>query len=618
MKCNILNYYPFAGIVGQDKAKKALILAAINPRIKGVLLAGEKGTAKSTMVRSLAEVAEKILVNLPLNITEDRLVGSISLNKTIKSSKMHFEEGLLKEADQNILYIDEVNLLSNQIVNILIQCISQGENIVERDGISYLHDLNTLLVASMNPEEGLVKKQFLDKFDIYVEVKGESRLNYRKEIMKRRLAFEASPRLFREVYREENLKLKRRILVARKLVNNIVIEKESLELAASLAKIAGCHGHRAEISTIEVAKAICAYDNRTEIRDEDIKEAANYTLPHRLGKNINMEEVKEQEAENENLDDEREGKDSNNISKSNIEENTRDLEGKGSEKAVNEVEKLDRIGESYENIKIGDIKGGRKKTQGNGKRSKVKTDLKKGRYIKYKRPNGDMEDIAVDATLRIAAVKQKNRKSLGSNIVVKNEDIRVKIREKRVGASILFLVDASGSMGSRQRMKAVKGAIFSLLTDAYQKRDKVGLVAFRKDHAEVLLEITRSVELAKKNLEEMKTGGKTPLAHGLAKAYDILKTEKRKNPQVLQYLVLVSDGKGNIGYKTESPLDDALLMAEKINYEGVNTLVIDTQNGYIEYPFARQIAEKMEGEYVKLGNISKEEIKEKVNELVKY
>ncbi len=236
--------------------------------------------------------------------------------------------------------------------------------------------------------------------------------------------------------------------------------------------------------------------------------------------------------------------------------------------------------------------------------------------MKYRLPKGKTRDIAFDATIRIAACHQKNRNKGTLAVRVNAEDIREKVREKRTGATILFAVDASGSMGAQKRMGAVKGAVLSLLNDAYQKRDSVGIIAFREDKAEVLLNITRSVDLAQRCLKSLPTGGKTPLAIGLERSYEILKTERIKNPDVLQYLILVSDGKANISIKSDNPLQESLAIAEKIRYEGIKSMVIDTESGYIQFGFAKDLADKMESKYLKLENLSQEDIKFNVKELI--
>ena len=260
--------------------------------------------------------------------------------------------------------------------------------------------------------------------------------------------------------------------------------------------------------------------------------------------------------------------------------------------------------------------GTKLESKGSGKRSKVKADSHKGRYVKYRMPKDKVNDIAFDATFRTASYNQKNREKNCLAISIRPEDIREKVREKHTGATILFLVDASGSMGARRRMGAVKGAVLSLLNDAYQKRDSIGIIAFRGNGSETLLNITRSVDLAEKCLRTLPTGGKTPLADGLYKSYQLLRTEKIKNPDSLQYLVVVSDGKANVPFKTDNALEDSFNLAETIRNEGIKSMVIDTESSYIEYGFAKELGKRMDSKYIKMSKISQEEIKSNIKDLI--
>lgn len=611
--------YPFSAVVGQEEAKKALLYVSINPRIGGALLVGEKGTAKSTLVRSLNQITGQVVVNVPLNITEDRLVGTIDFQEVVKRGVKSFDPGLLFKADGQILYIDEVNLLSKQMINILTQVTSLCMNYVEREGLSFSHPVNTSMVASMNPEEGPLKAQFLDKFGLYVELKGEKCLKNREEIIKRRLEFEKDPREFYKKWYKENQKIATKIQKAKLLLPQIVLKNEILAMASDLSSAGNCAGHRGDIILVETAKTIAAFQSRQWVSADDIREAARLVLAHRIREGIALEEQRTEEKESfckdtqTDLNESEKGRED-----TEAEGDFEDIDHNGGMKNENKniKDQVDKIAPINESIKFLEGKTRKKTLVGEGKRSKVKANSKKGRYVKYCLPTGAVEDIALDATLRVAAIHQHGREG-GLALNVHGEDIRIKVREKRVGATILFVVDASGSMGAKKRMGAVKGAIFSLLTEAYQKRDKVGLVGFRKNSADVLLDITRSVELAEKSLKIMPTGGKTPLALGLFKAYELFKAEKIKTPGALQYMVLVSDGKANVPFKTDKAFHDALWVAEKIKQEGVKVMVMDTQMGYISYPFAKELAEKMDGEYLKIRGISEKCIENNVKKLIK-
>lgn len=638
---NTYNCFPFAAVCGQEKVKKALILAAINPRIGGVLISGEKGTAKSTLVRGLAQIMEDTdLINLPLNITEDRLVGSIDMGKAIQYGQKELEEGLLKKAHGQFLYVDEVNLLSPHIAGILLEVASTGVNIIEREGISHSHPARFVLVGSMNPEEGILSPQFLDRFGLYVEAKGEREKAVRAEIMHRRLAYEQDPEGFSTQWREAGQVLARRIKSSKSMLKEVQVPEEGYKLAAELAKAGRCAGHRAEIILVETARALAALAQRTELMAGDIREAATYVLPHRLREALVIEEVMtgEPEMDREEAESPAEGEKAPEKGERAPEgcerepeqdreepEEGRDPEPEkagnraieDSSRVSDENEKIEGIEKPGETLSIQILPENKSAPQGSGKRNKVRTDSRQGRYIRYRFLHGPLQDIAFDATFRAAAVKQAYRDKGELALAVKAEDLREKVREKRTGATLLFVVDASGSMGAKRRMGAVKGAILSLLNDAYQKRDSIGMIAFRKDGAEVLLNITRSVDLAQKCLETLPTGGKTPLAAGLAKAYELLKVNRIKNPEALQYIILVSDGKANLPLFSDQALKDALIVGKKIRHEGIRSMVLDTENSYIQFGFAKELADAMGSVYLKLQNITRTEIEDNIKNVLK-
>lgn len=616
------NVFPFSAIAGQQKAKKALILNVINPAIGGVLLSGEKGTAKSTLVRALAEVmGDMSVINLPLNVTEDRLVGSIDLKKAVKEGRKTLEEGLLKKAHHNFLYIDEVNLLSEHIVNILLEVSSTGVNFIEREGISYAHPSEFIFAGSMNPEEGVLRAQFIDRFGLYVEMKGEEDISVRTEIMKRRLKYENNPKGFCKEWETKDNELKITIENAKERLPEIKVYTESLYFAARLSKEGGCAGNRAEIILMETAKALAALEGKERVEEKDIKEAAFYVLPHRIRQAIEIEEENTQE-EKERQPEEicqgkgREEQERYQSKKDTASDDTPPAESNVTEDVGEEEEIVEAQGIYPKNLIIKMEPERTTELLGSGKRSKVRAHSTRGRYVKYRIPHGKIKDIAFDATLRIAAYSQKNRTRDGQFLCIRPEDFREKVREKRTGATILFVVDASGSMGAGKRMGIVKSAVLSLLNDAYQKRDKVGVIAFRKQEAQVLLNITRSVDLAQKCLNRLPTGGKTPLALGLYRAFELLKAERMKNKDILQYLILVSDGRANIPLSGTNSFEDALEIAGKFPGEKIKSMVLDTESGYIQYGFAEKLSKIMDSQYVKIDTKSKMEIQSDIKNLI--
>ena len=605
-------YYPFSAIYGQEDAKLAVILNLINPNIGGVLLCGEKGTAKSTLVRSIEDISGDMkVINVPLGITEDRLIGSADLTVAVKSGKKQLQMGLLQEADKNILYIDEVNLLSEHICNIIMTVFSQKYNYVENEGMSYSNPCDFVLIGSMNPEEGNLKPSLLDKFGLFVNIKCENDLDIRCKIVKLAMEYENNPIDFCKKYEINQQHLREKIQIAREKYQSVVISEEIYQLIAETSAQAFCQGNRCEIVLTEGCRALAAWEDRAFVTEKDVEKLAPFVLSHRMR---DLPDTIECEAENNNEDTNSDVTEEDNTNKpENNENRNNNLDNSGEEIAnnENEEEKLKQY-----NITLSKPDDKKHSNEGTGKRTKVKSDNKSGRHIKNTMTKPDDFDISFSSTLKEAAIHQKNREKNLLAITVKDSDFRYKIRERRTGATIVFVVDASGSMGAKKRMKALKGAVISLLNEAYQKRDKVSIVAFRKNDAEVILDITRSVDLAQKQLLSMQTGGKTPMAHGIYKALEILKSEKAKNPKALQYLILLSDGKTNVPYKTDNPQKDALEAAEIISSEDIIPMVLDCEKAYIKFEFAKEIADAMNARYIKLDKISETEIMSQVKDLI--
>lgn len=602
------NYFPFTAVTGQENIKLALILNLINPAIGGVLISGEKGTAKSTLVRSLSGFLPDIMVvNLPLGITEDRLTGGLCMEAAVKSGVVKFEKGLLSDADGQILYIDEVNLLRSHIVNVLLTVSSMGENVVEREGVSFRHACKFILIGSMNPEEGLLPSSFLDKFGLYVEAKSEKIPEKRAEIMRRRMRYESDPRAFITEFEDEEKRLRNSILVAASRLSKTFLTDTQYALCADIARQGGCAGHRCEIVIAETARALAAF-NGCDVSDEDIRLAAKFALPHRI------RELPEriQEAENEQVEN-------NEAEGSKSQQDTADLppeSGQSSSCDQSPEQNSEETGEKP-NLSISPDFCLKKLLTGSGKRNKVRTSSRSGSYVKARIPSGKTGDLAFDATLRAAAPYQLSRTKDGVAIAIRQSDMREKVREKRTGVTILFVVDASGSMGAGRRMRAVKGAVMALLEEAYQKRDRIGIIVFRDRGADILLNITRSVDLAERQLRSLPTGGTTPLAAGLEQALNLLAAENIRDPDALQYLVLISDGKANVPLRSDNAYNDALKAAEAISRRGVHGMVLDTEKGYIEYGFAKELCKRLDFTYVRLDRISGSGITANVNEMIR-
>lgn len=624
--------FPFVAVEGQDKVKKALLLNVINEKIGGLLINGEKGTAKSTLVRGLGKIlSDKKIINLPLNITEDNLVGSIDIEKTLKSGKKFFQEGLLKKCHGNILYIDEVNLLGESIISTILEVMSREKNYVEREGISFSHPTKFILVGTMNPEEGDLRPQLLDKFGLYVNAVSSENILERVNIVKKRLLYEEDPLKFSNSYSEDEKLLKENIMHAREKLKIIKVSEQIMNIAVKIVEEANCLGNRAEIILIETAKAIAAFDKRTYLNIDDLKEAASFVLPHRTNpKNetiSNNQENQNSTTDNnidnktENTNDRESIEENSNLNNSfqdnrentvNEEENNKEMNLEKKEKNQNSLDTTEEnfdIGEIFKtkNIFLSETKDSHKRN-GTGKRCKTRSSSLQGRYIKSTIVKGKIKDFALDASIRAAAPFQHNKTDNSLMIEIRKEHIRVKQRERRTGISILFVVDSSGSMGVKKRMEAVKGAILSLLKDAYEKRDRVGMVSFRRDRAEELLPFTRSIDLAQKKLEKLSTGGKTPLAEGLRKAYNIAKKELKKDKKSLPVIIFLSDGKANFSLYGKDPIAESLELVKKIRNEKIKCVVIDTEEGFIKLELAKTLSENMGADYYKLDNIKTEDL----------
>ncbi len=633
--------YPFSAIVGQEQMKKALLLNAINPRIGGVLIKGEKGTAKSTAARALTRLLPEQcavdgcifgcdpentkemcldcqkkypdfrtksiamrVVELPISATEDKVVGSLDIEYALKNGERKFEPGVLAKAHRNILYVDEVNLLNDHIVDVLLDAAAMGMNIIEREGISYAHPSAFILIGTMNPEEGELRPQLLDRFGLCVDIEGIHDADTRVEVIRRRQTYDASPESFIHSWQSEEEDLRQRIIRAKELLPSVTASDEMLTMIAQICIDMMVDGHRADIVMLKTAATIAAFKGRTDVQEEDVREAAELVLSHRMHRQPFSEQQMDKDKMEQSIEKSQQEKKQPEQQQQNPEnqkpkENTMPdgstttqfAEGqsfKVNQKPLASPRRLDSF-----------------KREGNGRRSV--TESRDGKYVRSRIPETIGPDIALDATIRAAAVHQKDRAGILA-IKIETSDLREKVRERKMGNTVLFVVDASGSMGAQQRMTAVKGAILSLLIDAYQKRDRVGLVVFRGKTAEVLLPPTSSVELARKYMQQLPVGGKTPLAHGLSKAFEVLQREKMINQHTIPRLILISDGKANVSMGSGSPMDDAKEVAAHIRDSGIASIVIDSEKGFIAFGLAQVLSEEMGAKYLKLEDLQADRI----------
>lgn len=615
-----------------EKAKEAILLTLVNPFAGGLLLSGEKGTGKSTLVRSARELVDAPWVEIPISITEDRLFGSIDAEEAIRSGHKKLLPGLIDEADKGIIYIDDVNLLRDDLLSAVLNIREAGGYRLERDGLSEQRDTAFTVLAVMNPESGTLSSSSLDRFGLFAQADPSYDDETRLEIIRRVLDFEKDGIAFRAKWQEETDALKKKIKDARAALSKVEVSAAMIQLAAVYTLKAHVAGHRADIYLIEAARAEAALEGRKYVLPKDLEKAAEFVLPHRMRKAEEQqgqpsEEMPQEQPEEDNKpqqEEEQQTPQDNEFSHPPEAQppqiNTEDTDDSSHEQNQDNAQMSNPRGQSRERIDDADLhvnlppmwiepSKDRKPKKGSGKRSLTMTDLMQGRYVRAEIPKAKTSDIAFDATLRAAAPYQKARPSNGCAVVIRKDDLRSKVREKRTGNIFLFVVDASGSMGARERMKTVKGVIFKILLDAYQKRDRVGMVAFRKNQAEVLLPVTRSVDFAQKKLATMPTGGKTPLAKGLLKAEDVLDMLYRQDANQDPVMILITDGRATSSLnKGTNPVTDALEEAKRIGRRNIPVAVIDTESGFIKLGLAKKLAKAMGASYFQVDKISEDQL----------
>ena len=616
------NGYPFAAAYSLDKAKEAVLLALVNPHAGGVLVSGEKGTGKSTLLRGARELFNAPWIEVPVSVTEDRLYGSIDAEAAVKYGKRQLQPGLIDEADNGVVYLDDANLLRDDILSAILSIEEAGGYQLERYGLSERRDTKYTVLAVMAPESGTLSSSALDRFGLFVSVDSETDEEARMEIVRRVTEFEKNGDAFRAKWADETALLAKKIADARALLPDVEVSDAMIRLTSVYTLKANVAGHRADIYLMEAARAEAALAGRKYVLPKDLEKAAEFVLPHRMRElppeqspepaQQEQQEPKEQQQNQQPPEKDTEELFSMPDAPEPEETDTEDHEGNPEDHREDETMANPNAG-SDDRVDAADMRvklppvwvepvKGKQKRKGSGKRSATRTDERQGRYVRAEIPHTKSSDIAFDATLRAAAPYQKWRESNGCALVIKEEDIRTKIREKRTGNIFLFAVDASGSMGARERMKTVKGVILKILLEAYQKRDRVGMIAFRKNQAEVLLPVTKSVDFAQKKLAAMPTGGKTPLAKGLDMLY-------RQDPLQDPVLILITDGHATTPLENSSDaVGDAMTEAERIGKRNIPIAVIDTENGFVKLGLAKKLARKMEASYFKIDKLSEDSL----------
>jgi magnesium chelatase subunit D len=648
--------FPFSALVGHDDLRLALLLNAVHPGVGGVLVRGEKGTAKSTAVRALATLLPALdvvpgcrfgcapgapdpacpdgphpagvpaetrparLVELPVGATEDRLVGSLDLERALSEGVRAYQPGLLAEAHRGVLYVDEVNLLHDHLVDLLLDAAAMGRAHVERDGVSVSHAARFLLVGTMNPEEGELRPQLLDRFGLTVEVRAAREVEMRVEVVRRRLSFEADPAGFVAAWRDEEAATAARIAEARARVDAVALPDAELRRIAAVCAACDVDGMRADLVIARAAVAHAAWRGADAVAEEDVRVAARLALPHRRRRDPFDEPGMDEQALDDALRDaaaqeppdgpddggpgggapepEEEGEAPASGSHADQGAAPR-AAGDGRPRAAPPASTPFRA-RLLEVPGIGEGAPGR--------RSRARTDT--GRLV---RASGTVPrraaDLHLPATIAAAAPHQRVRGRTGAGLRLRPADLRSAEREGREGNLVLFAVDASGSMAARQRMAAVSGAVLSLLRDAYQRRDKVGLVAFRAGGAELVLPPTSSVPAAQVRLAQLRTGGRTPLAGGLLRARAVLRVERLRDPRRRALLVLLTDGRATVAARPGGdPVQDACRAAGLLAADGVATIVVDCESGPVRLGIAARVAAAAGGPALGLAELSADQV----------
>ncbi len=673
--------YPFSAVVGSDDLGLALILTTVAPEVGGVLVRGEKGTAKTTMVRALAQVLPGIavvdgcrfscdpaqpdplcpdgphrgpaavtrparLVELPVGASEDRVIGSLDLQRALGAGQVTYEPGLLAAAHRGILYVDEVNLLHDHLVDLLLDAAAMGRSTVEREGVSVAHASRLVLIGTMNPEEGELRPQLLDRFGLTVEVAAPRDPVLRAEVVRRRLGFDADPEGFVATYADAESAVRDRLVAAQRRLGTVTLSDAQLLKIAEVCAAFEVDGMRADIVIARAATAHAAWAGRTSVLRQDIRVAARLALPHRrrrnpfdapgldeelldrlLGDDEPEPEPEPPQPEPEPTEPQPSDADTEAPEAGLPPEPTPDqpdgspdqppADGRAESASAPEppaqpdsapepgtagqpAGRVDSAGDAYRTRLFTAAGIGHGEA---GKRSRAITSS--GRTVGSAPARGDRGTLHLPATIRTAAPHQVARGRDTGRLRLAGTDLQLAVTEGRESNLVLLLVDASGSMAARRRMSAVKAAAMSLLLDAYQRRDKVGLITFRGAGATLALPPTSSIDIAARRLSDLPSGGRTPLAEGLLCAAETLRLEAIRDPRRRPLLVVVTDGRATHG---PDAVERSRVVAAQLRRSGVATVVIDCETGRFTLGLAARLSDHLGAEYVPVGEVGADQL----------
>jgi magnesium chelatase subunit D len=555
--------YPFSAIVGQEEMKLALLLAAVDWRIS-VLLRGDKGAGKTTAARGLSSLLPQPspFINLPIGATEDRLLGGLHLENTLKGEPT-LKPGLLSQAHQGVLYVDEINLLPAHLGDTLLDAASSGVNVVEREGFSATHPAEFVLLGSMNPEEGTLRPQLLDRFALAVDVSATLDPKMRQAVVERRIAFEHRPSEFHAQWSQMERQLREQVRNARERHPTIRCAPKILSKIAEFVCKAGVSSLRADLAIVRASTAYAALTQSESVSEDHVSTVLPLVLAHRA-KNHSRTQASSPSSSNQQY----------NVSTSS---DCSPMEpSPGTESQVSRIFSPKPVETPPMSTTLTDstVRG-----------ASTSTSLgAQGPIVGARRTEAPVE-LDFRATLNQALVET-------GNLIPKISHLHERIRDPKTGVRYLVVVDSSGSHAVQQRMRVVKGIANSLLAQSFKKGDEVALIVFRGTAAQVLLEPSPTLQDAATVLEYLPTGGRTPLAHALSLAHSYLTPET--------VMILLTDGRANVAMGSGDPWLEALDIASRFK---TRAIVIDTENSGGRVGRSQKLAETLHAEYLHLDTL---------------